>query len=614
MKSCPSCQTVYADPVEVCPHDQSETIGLSQLEREAAEREAEDDLVGELIGGYRVDERIGRGGMGAVYRARHPELDKQVAVKVLLGSLQGRDDVRRRFLDEARMIAALDSPHVVGVHDLATLPDGRGYIVMEYLEGESFGNMLKHRGSLPPGEAVAVCLQALSGLGQAHDRGIVHRDMKPANLFIACEPDGTASVRVLDFGIAKLEQDDDDAGITQSGAMLGTPGYMAPEQSAGRSRDVDARADIYSMGVILYGAIAGKLPFTSNDVLYLLMQHRNQEPPLLPEVDGLTDSLRAAVAKALSKQPEDRFESAEAMAQALTEAIGGADAIPPIPLPRVEEISAPESRHTPWSRPSETAATRSVRKTPGRNRVDAKPVPEPVTTSSGRNPWPFIAMAFALIAAAALVMLWLRDGGDPERESAREPARSAATAPRNADARAAPTDAAVLARGVSDAAPEPNPGTTPPRRTKKRTRRGAATPNQPKIVGPRSCRVMLTDETGKLHKVSRTRIVFSDLRNHIVFGCSLSLRGARVVVRARLDRATMAVGYRPISMSVLVSKPVAGLSQKLYSGTGKLNIHATPLNRARPTRGVFAGNGFAYMKAANGAQVRASVQFRFERR
>ena len=287
------------------------------------------ELVGQAIGGYRVVARIGKGGMGEVYLGVHPTLGKRVAIKVLSEEIAHDDDMRRRFFDEARAAAALDSPHIVQILDLAQLPDGSSYMTMEFLEGESLERLLGRTGKLGEGAAAAIAVQALEGLAAAHAEGIVHRDLKPANLFLAQTRRGPI-VKLLDFGLAKLMGRLPAGGATQSGTILGTPEYMAPEQAAAGGAAIDARADVYAFGALLYEMLAGRPPFTSDNWGELLVMHQTAAAPALP---GVTPALQAVVTRALAKAPRERFADAAELRRALLGALGGEAALPPLPVP-----------------------------------------------------------------------------------------------------------------------------------------------------------------------------------------------------------------------------------------------------------------------------------------
>jgi serine/threonine protein kinase len=274
--------------------------------------------------GYEVTELLGRGGMGEVYRGRHLGLDRPVAIKFLRSSLAEDPEFRERFLREARLSARLSHPHVVQVYDTG-LEGDRPYLVMELLEGESLHARLK-RGALPQEEAIAVARQALAALARAHSQGIVHRDIKPGNIFL-CR-DGT--VKVMDFGIARAL---DEVRLTQTGTQMGTAEYMSPEQVEGQA--TDARSDLYAMGIVLHEMVTGEVPFAAATPLSVMHQQVTRPTPGLP--DWVFPGVREVAARALAKSSADRFPSAEAMIQALE----GRPAASP------DQRAAPDARFRP---------------------------------------------------------------------------------------------------------------------------------------------------------------------------------------------------------------------------------------------------------------------------
>jgi serine/threonine-protein kinase len=383
----------------------------------AADAGPRDDLIGRHIGGYRIAARIGKGGMGAVYVGIHPTLGKRVAVKVLLAELAGSEELRRRFFEEARAAAALDHPGVVEILDLALLPDGRCYILMEHLDGESLGAMLRRRGPLPPAEACAIAVQILSALAAAHARGIVHRDLKPANLFVARTSE-RPRVKVLDFGIAKLQPAPGTDGLTATHAVLGTPGYMAPEQASGRARTVDARADVYAVGVVLYEMLAGQRPFESPDWVQLLVEQRTHAPAPLAHV-----ALDAVARRALAVDPAARWPDVDAMRAAIVEAIGGDAALAPIPEPAAALADdAVVDRTVETGPPSGAAAEPTAHTTPGKRRpppaATEKDTAPPAHARSGRGLTIIVAVG---LLAAGIAAAYYIGRGSADREDAPAP-------------------------------------------------------------------------------------------------------------------------------------------------------------------------------------------------
>ncbi|HVY39943.1 MAG TPA: serine/threonine-protein kinase [Polyangia bacterium] len=270
-------------------------------------------MVGERIGNYQVVQRLGEGGMAAVYLATHPTLGRRVAVKVLNRDLARVEQMVQRFFDEARAASAIGHRGIVEVFDLGTLPSGAPYIVMDYLDGESLAQRVARTGRLSLEAALEIAAQVASVMAAAHGRGIVHRDLKPDNLFLVPDPllPGRELVKLLDFGIAKLVQRPTNGGDqrTRTGVILGTPRYMSPEQCR-ESRDVDHRTDVYSLGVVLYEMLAGAPPFASASWGELAHMHIGVTPPALQAiVPDVPPAVAAVVHRMLEKDPAARFQS-----------------------------------------------------------------------------------------------------------------------------------------------------------------------------------------------------------------------------------------------------------------------------------------------------------------
>jgi eukaryotic-like serine/threonine-protein kinase len=292
---------------------------------------------GQIYGGkYRLLRLLGTGGMGAVYEGENVEQRRRVAIKTLHKELAAHHETLKRFEREAEAASRIGSDHITRVMELGQLPDGSRFIVMEFLEGVTLRQRMRDRGRLPAEEAVRLVSQILEGLAAAHAAGIVHRDLKPANVFLVRGTgEGLDFVKILDFGVSKLSDQKNQAmALTSTGVVVGTPHYMAPEQAKG-SRDVDARADLYATGVILYECLAGQLPFhatTFNELIFkIVLQPVPPVETFAPDVDP---ELATIVVKAMAKEPTGRFQSAQAFHQALSEwlkrsrKVGGASAKP----------------------------------------------------------------------------------------------------------------------------------------------------------------------------------------------------------------------------------------------------------------------------------------------
>jgi predicted Ser/Thr protein kinase len=276
-------------------------------------------MAGEVFGSYRVVDEIGRGGMGAVYLAEHALLGRQAAIKVLLREMSHRQDLVARFFNEARAATAVKHPGIVEIYDFGYAADGSAYIVMEFLQGESLASRLQRRGPFAEARAAALCRQVAGGLGAAHAKGIVHRDLKPDNIFVVPDADVAEGERpkILDFGIAKLASEQ-SAGqsMTRTGMVMGTPAYMAPEQCKGAGQ-VDARSDLYALGCILFEMVCGRPPFVAEGAGEVMALHIFSQPPPPRMFAPVSAALEQIILRALAKDPEQRFRSAEDMAAAL---------------------------------------------------------------------------------------------------------------------------------------------------------------------------------------------------------------------------------------------------------------------------------------------------------
>jgi serine/threonine-protein kinase len=275
-------------------------------------------LVGTMLGSYRITGELSRGGMGAVYRAEHALLERTVAVKLLRPELTENHELVVRFMNEAKAASSIRHPGIIEVFDFGHAADGSAYLVMEMLHGESLATRIEKRGRLPEREAVAIASGIASALTAAHSKGIIHRDLKPDNVFLIPDVELGERPKVLDFGIAKLgDLAADQTKFTQTGTLMGTPLYMAPEQARTASA-IDYRADLYSLGCMLYELLVGEPPFVALGAGEIIALQLFQ-PPTRPSerVAGVSPAMEMIVMRLLAKEPRDRFQSASEVVQAL---------------------------------------------------------------------------------------------------------------------------------------------------------------------------------------------------------------------------------------------------------------------------------------------------------
>jgi serine/threonine-protein kinase len=299
---CPLCGTSYPLDFVVCPRDAS-PLGLAEPDV--------DPLLGQVLAGtYRVLRLMAEGGMGRLYEAEHLRLERRVAVKVMHERWAKRTDLLARFEREARVLGRIRSPHVVQVLDVLQTADARPCIVCEKLEGEDLEARLARDGTLPLAVALDIARQACAGLADAHAAGVVHRDLKPSNLFLVAG----GGVKVLDFGVARLAEGDDEARLTRTGAVVGTPAYMAPEQARGAA-GVDARSDVYAVGAVLYRMLTGKAPYAGPDASSTLAAVIERAPTRPRAIDDtISEGVEAIVQTAMARDPTERPATAEAFA------------------------------------------------------------------------------------------------------------------------------------------------------------------------------------------------------------------------------------------------------------------------------------------------------------
>ena len=421
-----------------------------------------------LAGKFRVERVLGQGNMGVVLLATHLQLDQQVALKFLLPSTLSQAELEARFAQEARAAAKIKSEHVARVIDVSALDNGAPYIVMEYLEGTDLAKQLARRGPLPVAQAVAHVLQACEALAEAHAAGIVHRDLKLSNLFVASYPDGAPCIKILDFGISKysIPGSDPDLSMTDTAAVMGSPLYMSPEQMRS-TRNVDARSDIWALGVILYELVAGRVPFDAQTMpLLCTMVLQDEPPPLGPRVRDLPRGFEAVVLRCLAKDRNQRFPNVYELARALSE-------------------FAPQDAQRSLDRIARLAG--SDLPPSGSRTLDlgygGEPPPLASTAHPSRKGWAAGVVVALLIALGAGIWHWAAPGAtpshaDPAAAPAAQAPRTPAPAAAPASAPAAPAaEIAPVPAAAAAAASAPAVSAGSSRRSKAKARRTTAQPS-----------------------------------------------------------------------------------------------------------------------------------------
>jgi serine/threonine-protein kinase len=410
-KICPVCKTEYGAGEVFCPNDGTRLSSGSQAVAPAKPAEKGDPLLGAVIDErYRIVRRIGEGGMGIVYEVEHVVIEKRLALKVLRDDYSSRPEVVARFRQEAKSASRIGNEHIVDISDFGETPNGASYFVMELLDGEDLANVLAREGTLPLSRAADILTQCARALAAAHAKGIVHRDMKPENIFLTKRDSRPDFVKIVDFGIAKMSDIETDGQpgrkLTKTGMIFGTPEYMSPEQAAGKQ--LDHRVDVYALGVILFELLTGRVPFSGDTFMGVLTQHMFEAPPSLAQANPnvqLPEAIEIFVRRALAKDPGERFQSCEELIGALDKAVRGVSpSAPPGPV----EGGAPatgKSTKLGYGVPVRAAAS-----TPQTLQLDEGEMP----ASTGRsNALLFVGLALVALALGGGALFYVTQQPEP---------------------------------------------------------------------------------------------------------------------------------------------------------------------------------------------------------
>ncbi len=449
---CPQCALEYEGGEVFCPNDGARLEPKAES-HQGSRASVSDPLLGQLLGGrYRIIRKIGEGGMGIVYEAEHVVIEKRVGLKVLREDFSSRQDVVERFRQEAKSASRIGHEHIIDISDFGETPAGASYFVMELLNGHDLAHELEAKGPLSARRTVTLSLQCARALGAAHSKGIVHRDMKPENIFLVSRDTGEDFVKIVDFGIAKMSDIETDGQpgrkLTKTGMIFGTPEYMSPEQASGKK--LDHRVDVYAMGVIMYELLTGKVPFVGDTFMGILTQHMFETPQPLhvqnpncnvpPELDRI-------VFKALAKNADERYQNMEELIVDLTNVLNRA----PSSVPSMSPPPGTVTHHG------------YAEKVQGERQSARLLVPSEATefprkdAAHGGAKFMFVGAAVALVVIGAGAAFTLR--GKPQESQA-----SAQTAAVAADPAATP--AVPVPPAAAPSAPVPTPEPAPPAPTK----------------------------------------------------------------------------------------------------------------------------------------------------
>jgi serine/threonine protein kinase len=376
---------------------------------------SDDPLVGVVLSDrYRILRKIGEGGMGCVYQAEHALIEKKVALKVLFQDLTRRPDLVARFLQEAKSASRIGHENVIDISDFGQSPDGLVYIAMEYLDGQDLGKLLKAQKVLDWQRARPILMQITKALRAAHERGVIHRDMKPENVYLIQRDGRPDFVKVLDFGIAKVVNPDESDGprLTQTGMIFGTPEYMSPEQAQGSPPD--HRVDVYAVGCIMYHLLTGSVPFTADNFMGILTKHLLERPVPLrqrrPDLD-IPPEVEVVCLRALEKDRDKRYADMDAFYQALG-AAGG------MPFEPSSVFSAPRPAA---KQPTPAAGSRAPAGPTSGTFEDERPL-RAADATGGTGKGAKIGLAVAALAIGAAAVGFALRGGEKKPAAAVAPA------------------------------------------------------------------------------------------------------------------------------------------------------------------------------------------------
>ena len=312
MKTCPQCGKNYNDKLTACPDDKSNLVQIAA---------GTDPMLGKLLAGrFLLTEKLGQGGMGAVYKALQTKIDRTCAIKLLPPFIADTESAAARFKREAKLASRIDNPHAVTIYDFGEAEEGVLYLAMEYIIGKSLSRLIEQESPFEVNRAVRITLQIASALSAAHKLGIVHRDLKPDNIMLTRKEDDYDYVKVLDFGIAKTMSDIGADNLTETGFVMGTPVYMSPEQVAGEK--LDSRSDIYSLALIVYEMLSGQIPFQGDNLQAIMIRRLTRDPIRLRKAaPAVSDSIEREVMAGLARERDARTGDVKYFASQLTAAL-----------------------------------------------------------------------------------------------------------------------------------------------------------------------------------------------------------------------------------------------------------------------------------------------------